>query len=176
MKEFVSWGAGDKAGADFATRFQSLSANGIPLSLYRLVLQCADHGLFGPFWVSVDRSDESVAIGLWLHKGSYFTGGLPRLTVSTAPVSSSDNAGEQLKMLPVFVTDEKTETEPVNASGTSEFYDITPGTYVLVLVRDGRTLCANAVNVFGWQARLALTENASGCTVTPIENVTIYQH
>jgi hypothetical protein len=168
VKEFVSWGSGDHAGADYANRFQGLVAKDIPYDFrYRIVLHCVNQGQFGPYWISVDRPSQFISFGAWLHQGDYNTGGAARLTIS---VDSGLNSPPLVKMIAVYLDTQETETLNPK-SGSASFYDVVPGSYLVLVISGGRVVCTHDIDILGPGASFKLSVSPQGCDVANPSNV-----
>ena len=163
---FLSFNEGDKT--EYGGSFHGLTGTGIPFGkTYRAILSCQKVGVFGPFWVSVERTHQFIVLGVWSHRGDYYTGAEPRLTIYLAgnPVPST---GQQwIKIVGEYSDDQ--EVDEVSAdSHSARFYNFFPGRFLLLLLTADQTLCVKQVDLLGPGAKLQLQVSSNGCIVKPL--------
>lgn len=164
VKGFTSFDEGERP--DYASHFAGLVGQDVPFGQrFRVILQCAGNQVFGPFWVAVDRPDKFIPLASWSHRGDYFTGAEPRLTVSVLGRPLPQTSESWVKLVGVYLDDQ--EVDQVDPrSGSARFYDPVPGRYLVLLLRGGDAVCTEQIDILGPGARMSLSPLSNDCKLT----------
>src|SRR5579864_6191134 len=171
VEGFLSFNEGDRT--EYGSRFHGLTGTGIPFGkTYRAILRCRGEGVFGPFWVSVQRTHAFVVLGVWSRPGhgDYYTGAEPRLTVYVVGSPVPKNQQQWIKIVGEY-SDEQEVDEVSFDSHSARFYNFFPGRFLLLLVTADKLLCDKQVDLLGPGARLQLLVSRNGCTVKTLAAV-----
>jgi hypothetical protein len=149
---------------EFRDHFAGLTAEAIPYGNYRIRVNCADNVSHGPFYMSVAHLSEFRAIGAWLHRGDYVTGESPRLIVSVTRDHANRAGDSWVDIIGVYL--HTSDTDAVDSrSNEAAFYDVVPGRYLILLLRDERLLCQKQVDLGEQAARLDFSIESGSCAV-----------
>lgn len=173
VEGFLSFNEGDKT--EYRGRFHGLTGVGIPFGkVYRAILKCAKGRFWGPYWISVERTDEFVALGDWYHHGDYYTGAEPRLTVYVMGSSVPKTVQQWIKIVGEYSGEQ--EVDKISSrSHSAQFYNIFPGRFLILLLSDHGLLCSNQVDLLAPKARIELSVVPRGCVVKGLAEATAIQ-
>lgn len=168
VADFKSFNDPDKS--NYANRFHGLTASGIPFGrTYRVILKCQtvaaytpfSKGLFGPYWVSVNRAEEFIPLDAWLRRthGDYY----PHLAAYV--VDDRPSSGQLwIRLIGDYSGDmEVSHVDPKSAS--AHFYNFEPGRFLLLLFDGDKLVCNNQIDLLGPDGQIRLFVSPSGCTV-----------
>jgi hypothetical protein len=166
---FVSFNGDDHS--DYKTRFGGLVGQNIPFGgNYRVDIRCADERAKGSFVVAVDRQDEFIVIGTWMHLGDYETGQTPRLTVTLGNSSSESSSGSWIKIVGVYSG--RQEVARLDTQSHSvRFYAIEPGRYLMLLVSRENLLCTRQLDILGAEAKMTVSVSGPSCKTGDLSSV-----
>jgi hypothetical protein len=169
---FKSFNEGDQR--EYVGHFgDSMVGKDIPFGRsYRVLLTCGGRNL-GPFWVSVSRSDQFLALSAWMHGGDYETGALPRLTVTVSPDSfKSVNGTMWIKVVALYARDQEVDlVDP--SSRSARFYEIEPGSLLVLALTENRTLCVQPLKIQGPHANVTLTWSGPDCKASDLSEAEV---
>lgn len=171
--EFVTL---DDLETDYKMRFEGLRAKNIPFGAdYRTHIKCDDQRGSGPFFVTVNRSDQFIVLGSWLHRGDYVTGPSPRLTVSVAgTLDAGPSPKTWVKIVGVYL--DHSETGKVDPeSHSAMFYDLVPGRYLVLILSGKKLSCTKQVDFFGAHTGLDISISQKSCTARESPGIQIVQ-
>src|ERR1700690_1889077 len=157
-------GSEHQAEWDYASQFDGLVGHKVPSGLYDAAVTCGHHDCGGSAYAVGREPETSLMIACGHIKEDYHTGLKPRLTVSYTAAGGAPPPWAKL----VGVYSEESETAKLDPrTGRAGWYNIVPGRYLLILLRESQTVCVKEIDFLESPAEIRL---GSGCSVESTSN------